>query len=99
MQLKQRLKKIEQSYNTNNPESEFCGCENTEEYRRAWEDFFNNIDTDKEGAMRDVNYSPNLKTGCCEYCKKRLSFAQTKFLENVRKQYDAEHGEGSFDRD
>ena len=90
MQLKQRLKKIEQSFNANNPADEFCQCENTEKYRRATEAFFNSIGTDNQIDWI-VDYAPNLETRRCDYCKKRLSLAQTKFLESALKQYNARH--------
>ena len=90
MQLKQRLKKIEDQLSANSSDSEFCECEKTEEYRRATEKFFNSIGTDNKIDWI-VDYDPNLETGCCDFCKKRLSLAQIRFLENVMKQYEAKH--------
>jgi hypothetical protein len=90
MQLKQRLKKIEDRLIINNTGSEYCDCDKTEKYRRATEAFFNSIGTDNEIDWI-VDYDPNLETGRCDFCKKKLSLAQTKFLETAQKQYDAEH--------
>ena len=97
MQLKQRLKKIEDQLSANSSDSEFCGCEDTEEYRRGMKEFFDAIETEEEPVWNH-DYDPNLKTGRCDFCKKRLSLGQTKFLESAQKQHDAKNGQGSFDK-
>lgn len=90
MNILGRLTKIENQLSVNNTSSEYCECDKTEKHRRATEAFFNSIGTDNEIDWI-VDYDPNLETGRCDFCKKKLSLAQTRFLETAIKQYDAEH--------
>lgn len=88
MQLKQRIKKIEEKISSNNSGSEFCAC-----YGKCMlglmKEIYDAHETGREKNFSKIHPAPDFKSNLCNICGKTIKIADIKFHENAKKQYDA----------
>jgi hypothetical protein len=89
MQLKRRIKKIEERLILNNPESKFCDC-----YEKFWQSELREKSDARENG-READYSklhplPDFEKGFCERCKKPISSNDIEFAKRMIKIYGNE---------
>jgi hypothetical protein len=89
MQLKQRIKKIEETFGVNNTGEKHCDC--FEKSKDLLEEWYNARQAGKEVDFPVTCDARNSENGICNSCKKPVPTGINKFEEAAQKQYDAKN--------
>lgn len=86
MQLKQRIKKIEEMLSLNNTGTEFCGC-----WKKHWQSAIESAYNDDPTIKIEIYPMPDFEKGFCDRCKKIISkddLAMHKNMEEIHGEKD-----------
>ncbi len=85
MQLKQRIKKIEERLGVNNTDSKFCGC-----WKKHFISAVNAAYNENPDVEVEVYPLPDFEKGFCDKCKKPISSSDVEGQE-ILKMYENEN--------